>query len=137
MDPTIESATDSRPKVITTAIRILTLSIAIGLLMSLVRVAQQVSGAPLILAILIVLAFFGVFLFLVSRIWAGRNWARIVFLILVLIGLPFAIPNYIAELRKNVLSGSVSMLIVILQLLGTYLLFTKNSNTWFRARKQK
>ena len=137
MDPTIESATDSRPKVITTAIRILTLSIAIGLLMSLVRVAQQVSGAPLIWAILIVLAFFGVFLFLVSRIWAGRNWARIVFLILVLIGLPFAIPNYIAELRKNVLSGSVSMLIVILQLLGTYLLFTKNSNTWFRARKQK
>ena len=137
MDPTIESATDSRPKVITTAIRILTLSIAIGLLMSLVRVAQQVSGAPLILAILIVSAFFGVFLFLVSRIWAGRNWARIVFLILVLIGLPFAIPNYIAELRKNVLSGSVSMLIVILQLLGTYLLFTKNSNTWFRARKQK
>jgi hypothetical protein len=137
MDPTIESATDSRPKVITTAIRILTLSIAIGLLMSLVRVAQQVSGAPLILAILIVLAFFGVFLFLVSRIWAGRNWARIVFLILVLIGLPFAIPNYIAELRKNVLSGSVSMLIVVLQLLGTYLLFTKNSNTWFKARKQK
>ena len=137
MDPTIESATDSRPKVITTAIRILTLSIAIGLLMSLVRVAQQVSGAPLVLAILIVLAFFGVFLFLVSRIWAGRNWARIVFLILVLIGLPFAIPNYIAELRKNVLSGSVSMLIVILQLLGTYLLFTKNSNTWFRAPKQK
>jgi hypothetical protein len=137
MDPTIESATDSRPKVITTAIRILTLSIAIGLLMSLVRVAQQLSGAPLILAILIVSAFFGVFLFLVSRIWAGRNWARIVFLILVLIGLPFAIPNYIAELRKNVLSGSVSMLIVILQLLGTYLLFTKNSNTWFRARKQK
>lgn len=137
MDPAIEAVTDARPKIVTTAIRILALSIAIGLLMSLVRVAQQISGAPLILAILIVVAFFGVLMFLVSRIWAGQNWARIVFLILVLIGIPFAIPNYIAELRKNVLSGSVSMLIVVLQLLGTYLLFTKNSNTWFRARRQK
>ena len=135
MDPIIEPAT-GRPSVVTTAVGLLLLSIAIGLLTSSLRVAQQVSGAPLMLGLLIVFAFFALFLFLVSRIRAGRNGARIILLVLVLIGLPFAIPAYIVEFRKNVLSGSVSMLIALLQLVGTCLLFTSNSNSWFRARKQ-
>jgi hypothetical protein len=71
----------------------------------------------------------------ISRISARRNWARIVWLVLVLFGLPFAIPANLAEIKRNVLTGAFSVIVTLLQLIGTYFLFTKNSNEWFRTRK--
>jgi uncharacterized membrane protein len=68
-------------------------------------------------------------------IYKRRDWARIILLVLVLFGIPFAIPAYLEEVRRNVLSGTLSIIISILQLIGTYLLFTKQSNLWFRTRK--
>jgi len=68
-------------------------------------------------------------------VYKRRNWARIVWLVIVLFGLPFAIPANLQEVRRNVLSGMVSIIVTILQLIGTYLLFTKQSNLWFRTRK--
>ncbi len=135
MEPTTEPVGDARPGEVTLAVRLLWISIAIGLLITGLRVAGLVSGASLVVALLLGVVIFGFYLFLVSRISAGRNWARIVFLVLFLIGLPFSIPTYLAELRKSVLFGSISILIAVIQLVATYLLFTKNSNRWFRQRQ--
>jgi disulfide bond formation protein DsbB len=87
------------------------------------------------IALVIVLAFFGLGFLLVWRIAAGNNWARIILLILVLFGTPLAVPGYLAALKLSVVSGSISIFINILQLIGTYLLFTRGSNVWFRNRK--
>jgi hypothetical protein len=136
MQPTIESTPDAaRPIGVTRAVQFLLASLAIGLIASVVRVAQLATGATLVVALLLVLAFFGVYLLFIRKIAAGKNWARIVFLLLVVLGLPFAVPTYMAELRRSVLSGSVSVVVAILQLIGTGLLFTKSSNLWFRRRK--
>jgi disulfide bond formation protein DsbB len=89
----------------------------------------------MIFASLIVIAFFGLGFLLINRISGRRNWARILLLVLMLFGTPFAIPAYLQEVRKNVLFGTLSIIITILQLLGTYFLFTRNSNLWFRKRK--
>ncbi len=89
----------------------------------------------MILASLIVIAFFGLGFFLINRISGRRNWTRILLLVLVAFGTPFAVAAYLQELRKNVMSGTLSIIITILQLLGTYFLFTRNSNLWFRKRK--
>jgi len=78
--------------------------------------------------------FFGLYLLLVRKISERRNWARIVYLVLVLIGLPFVILSDIAELKGSLLSGSVNVILLILQLAGTALLFTSSSNRWFRSR---
>ena len=86
----------------------------------------------LVLSLIILIAFLMVFYYLIRKISAGRNWARILLLVLVLLGTPFAIPAYIAEVRRHVLPGTLSIIVVILQLVATYLLFTKNSNGWFR-----
>lgn len=136
MDPAIETNTNAgRPLDVARAVKVLLASILIGLVMSAITAAQRVTGVPLVLAMLMVLAFFGVYLFLVSRISAGRNWARIVFLVLVLFGLPFATLNFMAEIKRSIPSGSLSILVTLLQVVGTYLLFTKNSNLWFKSRK--
>ena len=136
MEPPIEqTGNGERPVQVNRAIQLLLASLAIGLLRAIVGLTQRVSGTPLILAILVVCTVFALGFLLVWRISARGNWARIILLVLVLFGLPFAIMTSVAELKHSVASGSLSIIIALLQLLGTYLLFTRNSNLWFRKLK--
>ena len=136
MEPTIEpTANFARPQVVTRAVLALAASFAIGGIRAIFDLKQKVSGGSFLVAILLLAVFLGVCFFFVSKIAAGRNWARIILLVLIIIQLPFTILGSIAEIRTNLLHGSISIIMVILQLLGTYLLFTKNSNLWFRSRK--
>jgi hypothetical protein len=136
MNPTIEPTPNTeRPKEVTGAVRLVAASFAIGGVRAVFDLAQKVSGISFLVALLILVVFLGICFFFVSRIAAGKNWARIVFLVLFLIGLPLALPGYIADLRINFLHGAISIIIALLQLIGTYLLFTRNSNVWFRRRK--
>lgn len=136
MDPTIEaSSTVERPRTVKTAIQFLASAVAIGLLNAIFTLVQRITGMPMLVALSMVIAFFGLLFFLVMKISAGRNWARILWLILVLLNTPFAILAYPQAIRVNVISGTLSIVIVILQVIGTGLLFTKNSNLWFKTRK--
>jgi hypothetical protein len=136
MEPTSKQHTNvERSREVSRAVQFLISSLAIGLMTSIFHLAQRLSGVPMFFALLIVIAVFGIGFLLVNRISARRNWARIVWLVLVLFGLPFAIPANLQEVRRNVLYGTLSVIITILQLIGTYLLFTRNSNFWFRTRK--
>jgi hypothetical protein len=136
MEPASEhQANGGRPREVSRAVQFLISSLAIGLVTSILHLAQRISGVPMIFASVIVIAFFGLGFFLINRISGRRNWARILLLVLVVFGTPFAIVAYLQEVRRNVLFGTLSIIITILQLIGTYLLFTRNSNLWFRKRK--
>ena len=136
MEPTIEqNANVERPRSVTKAVQFLASALAIGLLNAIFTLVQRTTGIPMLVVLIIVIAFFGLLFFLVMKISAGRNWARIIWLILVLCNVPFAVLAYPEAVRRNVISGTLSIIIVILQLIGTCLLFTKNSNLWFRTRK--
>ena len=124
-----------RPKSVTMGVQVLLASLAVGTITAAVHVFQNAVGPSMAIALVIVLAFFGLGFLLVWRIAAGNNWARIILLILVLFGTPLAVPGYLAALKLSVVSGSISIFINILQLIGTYLLFTRGSNVWFRNRK--
>ena len=136
MDPKIEPTPNvARPIEVTRAVQLISASFAIGGIRSVFDLAQKISGVYFLLALLALGVFLGICFFFVSKISAGRNWARFTLLVLLLLQLPFAILNCMAELRKSIPSGSLSILVVILQLIGAYLLLTKSSNLWFRARK--
>jgi hypothetical protein len=136
MEPASEQTTAvERPAHVSWAVMALTSSIVLGFLASVLRLAGRVSGTAMILALLIVVAFFMIYGYLILKISVGRNWARIILLVLVLFGTPFAVPAYIVEIKKNFFSGALSILVAFLQLLGTGLLFTRNSNPWFRKHK--
>jgi len=136
MDPTTETtAHRERPQSVTRAVQLFTASLAIGGIRAVFDLTQRVSGIYFFIALLVLVLFLGIFFFFISRVAAGRNWARILLLILLLIGLPFAIPGYVFELRVSLLRGSLSVLVAILQIVGMCLLFTKDSNGWFRGRK--
>jgi len=136
MEPPIEpTAQLSRPTETTLAIQFIYASLVIGMLRAVFGLTQRASGAALILAALIVISFFALGFFLVWKISSGRNWARIILLILVLINLPFAVLANVSELKQSILSGTLSVLIELILWVGTCLLFTKTSNRWFRSRK--
>jgi len=136
MDPTIEqNANAPQPRTVARAVQCLTSAVVIGLLNAIFTLVKRTSGIPMLVVLIIVIAFFALLFFLVTKISAGRNWARIIWLILVLVNAPFAILAYPEAVRRNVISGTLSIIIVILQLIGTGLLFTKASNLWFRTRK--
>jgi len=136
MEPPIETTTSiTRPKETTSAIQFLYASLAIGLIRAILGLTQRTSGAALVLAALIVVSVFALGFFLIWKISAGRNWARIILLLLVLINLPFAVLANISELKRSMLSGALSIFIEVILWIGTYLLFTRNSNLWFRSSK--
>jgi hypothetical protein len=136
MEPPIEpTANLARPKETTSAIQLLYASLAIGLIRAVFGLTQRTSGAALVLTALIVISVFALGFFLIWKISAGRNWARIILLVLVLINLPFAVLANISELKRVVWSGALSILIEVILWIGTYLLFTRDSNHWFQSRK--
>jgi hypothetical protein len=136
MDPTTEgTANVERPQSVTRAVQLFAASLAIGGIRAVFDLTHSVSGVYFFIALLMLVLFLGIFFFFVSRVAAGRNWARVLLLILLLIGLPFAIPGYVFELKASLLRGSLSLLVGLLQTVGMCLLFTKNSNGWFRRRK--
>lgn len=133
MEPTIEQqAPLSRPSQVTRAVQLLTSALVIGFIASTIRLWGQVPMTTLALGLLLLLAFLLLCFYLIRKVAAGRNWARLVLLVLVVLGTPFAIPAYLAEARVNVVPGTLSIIIVILQVIATVLLFTKPANRWFR-----
>ena len=136
MDPTLEpTANLERPLHATRAVQLLYASLAIGLLRALLGLTQRVSGVALVLAALIVIAVFALGFFLAWKISAGRNWARILLLLLVIINLPFAVWGNVVELKESIWSGTFSIFIELMLWIGTCLLFTRSSNLWFKRRK--
>lgn len=136
MEPLSEkSANFARPQETSSAVLLLSVSLAIGLIRAIFGLTQRTSGMALILASLIVIAFFALAFFLAWKISAGKNWARIFLLVLVLINLPFAVLGNFGEFKKSFWSGFLSMVIEVILWIGTYLLFIRKSNLWFKSRK--
>lgn len=135
-DQSIEPTTPmKRPADVTRAVQLFSASLILGAIRAAFDLRQQVAGVQIVPAMLLLLVFFGISFFFFSKIAAGRNWARIILAILMLLGLPFAIILDIQELRISLPGGSFSILMALLQVIGTCLLFTRNSNVWFRKRK--
>jgi hypothetical protein len=135
MDPIETTADTKQPKEVSGAVLLLSASLVIGGIRAVFDLTHKVFGASFFVALFILIVFLAVFFFFVSKIGAGRNWARITLLVLLLVQLPFAVLGSIAEVRANLIHGALSIMILVLQVLGVGLLFTRNSNLWFRKLK--
>ena len=135
MTATINDASIQRPQQVSLAVLLLKAALALGALTAAVHIIRAVSGPSMMIALAIVIAFFAVGFLLVWRISKGNNWARILLMILVVVGTPFSIPGYIRDLKHGLAWPTVSILISLLQLVGTSLLFIGSANAWFRKTK--
>ncbi|OOG35992.1 hypothetical protein B0E51_18965 [Rhodanobacter sp. C05] len=82
----------------------------------------------------ILAATFAVSAFFVYKISRGRNWARITYLILMLLGMFKTVPSLVSTIEHAPFSGTLSAADVVAQLVAVALLFTGASNGWFERR---
>lgn len=127
----------SRPGNVKTAVYLFITTLLIGIIRSTLESSAQLQTVPLWLLMIFVLIIYLVIGGLIYMIYAGKNWARYLFSVLFVIGLPLSIKPMIVSLSNTPVSGFLGILQSILQLIGIVFLFTKESSSWFKSRKAK
>jgi hypothetical protein len=77
----------------------------------------------------------GILWFFIHKIWKGRDWARITFLVLYIIGIPFAVFTLLQPLMDRPFYGVLGIGQAVLQLVALVFLFQKSSSEWFKQMK--
>jgi hypothetical protein len=135
-------ARGERPKEVTQAVRLLWISLALsiaGLFMQPLRATTDAEERTLTLTVLIIGGGigFGIWAWVVAKIARGRNWARITFMVLTVLGLvitPFMLPYSLPAYRAQPLSAVVAVLNAVLELIAFYLLLTAPARAWFKPQ---
>ena len=125
-----------RPKEVTLAVKLLWASFFIGIAGVFLRPAQQV---PFIAILIVSILAFGFWAWVITCIARGRNWARILFFVLLGIGLVFAVLFLSATLalsRERPFNGFLAALNYALEIYTLYLLLTAPAREWFKQPVQ-
>lgn len=117
-----------RPEQVQHAVLLLYLTLGIGV----VRSIMEVRGG---LAIFVGFVTLGLTWFFIHMISRGKNWARITYLVLFAIGLPFAILPLLHSLAVNPVSGLLGIAQTVMQAVAMVFLFQQASSDWFRYKK--
>jgi len=131
-----------RPRPVIMGVRMLWLSLVVGLpgaIYNLVKMdSPAISKAVLIVFTLVCWAIgFLVFYWIVNSVWKGKNWARIVQLVFIVIGLLFAGIAVPIVFKTGTIMGITYVLQTTLNLAAVTLFFVPLSNAWFRAIKNQ
>jgi hypothetical protein len=125
-----------RPKEVTLAVKLLWASFFIGIVGVFLRPAQQV---PFIAILIVSVLAFGFWAWVITCIANGRNWARILFFVLVGIGLVFAVlflSTTLALYKDRPFNGFLAAINYALEIYTLYLLLTAPAREWFKPTPQ-
>src|SRR3989344_944088 len=126
----------NKPDSVSTALTLLWISLAVGVLNSIINFSNSVDltkasgfGSGFVIFVtLFTLVFMAFFIYLIGE---GKNWARITFLVLYIIGIPFSVLPAIMLILTNPISAMFTVGIGILELIALIFLFQKTSSDWF------
>jgi hypothetical protein len=76
------------------------------------------------------------FIFLAYQINARRNWARILYILLIAVAMIATPSDIMRVMSVNKLSGLFFCIQTLLEVAAAAFLLTKSSNRWFKAQKQ-
>ena len=144
--PPVSAVTDpaefrgERPKEVTLAVKLLWISFFLGLAGTFLQPitattpGHSVPGQWIIVLIGGAIVF-GMWALVIAKIAQGRNWARILFLVLVVLGLAVTIsviPTALALYKARPSSGVLSLTNFVLEVYTMYLLLTAPAREWFK-----
>lgn len=119
-----------RPKVVDDAVVLLYISLIIGIIVALFIVIE--SRLNLFVTLVSLIVAYGIPFYLVKKIEAGRNWARLWFVWGIFLSTPFYLIAVIAD-YAGILRTILDIGILILQVTGSIKLLKKTSREWFKA----
>jgi len=133
----MEQNQTTRPPRVGTAVKLLYITLGIGVLRSIMDASiytEMASPAFVMLISFFVLGVMGFFIFMIGK---GRNWARTTFLVFFIISIPFAAFPLMQSVGANPISGRIGIIQIIIQIVALVFLFQKLSSDWFRDMKPK
>lgn len=86
----------------------------------------------LVATILVGLSFFGALAFVALRTYQGRNWARWIQLVLIVLPLPRSIRDAAVHLGDATVFDTIHAALYCTAIIAVALLFTPTSNSWYR-----
>ena len=124
-----------KPAQVTTAVRLLWTTLGLGLVNAVLewRFLTAATSVGLVLSTQVLT--FAILAWLTIKISRGRNWARITYLALLLVGLPVAFLQFPTIFTRSPISGAISVAQVLLQVAALYLCFSDPGRRWFRREK--
>jgi len=105
------------------------LLILASLVLGLIR--YPLEFAPSLFLFLVAVPTLALIAFLAWRIYAGKNWARITFTVLFVLGLPFSILPLAEALQSRPFSGVLGVLQLVMQSAAVFFLYLPGSRPWF------
>ncbi len=135
MQDQARSVTAVRPAAIGWATGLLWASLAIGVVKTPLNWAYFTSRTSAAFTICTAIFTFAILGFLIWKLGQGRNWARIVFLVLFLFGIVPYLFVVRSEFARSLASGTLSIVQFVPQAVGLFLIFTSPGKQWFQPRR--
>lgn len=125
-----------RPSKVAIAVKLLYLTLGIGIIRSAIEFSHQAEQSSAKFVLFVMLFTFAFMSFFIHMIGKGKNWARITFLVLFIIGIPLSVLPMIQSLTHNPISGILGLVQSLLQVVAMVALFQNESSSWFKTIKQ-
>jgi ABC-type iron transport system FetAB permease component len=126
----------TKPAEIQRAVNLLWISFAIGTVRALLLWSTDVGITPpaLILLFLLLIFSFALQLFFLRRISQGKNWARLLYLVVFLLGAATWFSKLSPEFVQHPGAALLDVVGGGLEIIAYFLLFTGRGNEWFRTQ---
>jgi hypothetical protein len=132
-DTTVPDVSRFRPTRVTFALRLLTCSLIVGVLIVAPHVPKIIENAPnrtlILMSGVVVFAFC-----LLFAMYRGANWARLCFLVLVIVSFPGEAARVIDLMPRNRPMAVVGTLQELIHIAALSMLFFGNAGSWFRSK---
>jgi hypothetical protein len=131
-------ARGQRPKEVTRAIQVLWISLIVGAVSSILFLGLNSSGGEQLILLIGTGIALGFRAWIIAKIAKGRNWARILFLVFLILGLAFVVFSVLAMpvtqtmYRAQPMRGVLTLVNYALEIYTAYLLLTAPAREWFK-----
>ena len=122
----------TKPAIIQSAISLLWASLAIAAVKVVLDWANFVGRGSAAFTAFIMIFTFAVIGFVVVKIGQGKNWARVIFLVVFVVGIVTAFLTLRSEFAQSRLLGILSIVQAALQATALYFIFTSPGKEWYR-----
>lgn len=135
-DPRRDDLPLNKPKEVVRAVALLWVSLGINVVALLRSLLFTQSAASWSAGRIILVVFLGLLALIVVAISSGRNWARILYLVLFAFSALSWLFMPTAMFSRSVVAGSLIVAQIIVQAAAMYLLFTRPGSLWFGRRRK-
>ena len=125
----------NRPDKVTWAVNLLYASLAISILRGIYTVLNPTKLGSIFVGVTLV-SFGSYFMWLIIyKINKGKNWARLTYLLIFLLKLPFFRPTFLSSFTTKPALTVIAFVQVVMQIIAIVLLFRTQSTEWYKQMK--